>query len=133
MSSSEDAVAVQYLYADLKKIMSVIFLSQVHALDADVKPKLSAMKGYLSSSAIITLDWSSHSFTQPVTVLNCIYSINWSVEPARPSRSNCITVYNKSQITSLILWRYLSMRILTFYRSTTPIVEEVLGFSKSPP
>jgi len=40
----------------------------MHTLDADVKPKLSAMRGCLSSSAIVELEWSSHSFSQPVTV-----------------------------------------------------------------
>jgi len=41
---------------------------QIHALDAEMKLKMTAMKGCLSSSAVVILEWSSQSFSQPVTV-----------------------------------------------------------------
>jgi len=42
----------------------------MHTLDAEAKQKLSTVKSFLSSSAIVALEWSSHSFSQPITVLN---------------------------------------------------------------
>jgi len=42
----------------------------MHTLDAEARQKLSTMKRFLSSSAIIALEWSSHSFSQAITVLN---------------------------------------------------------------
>jgi len=53
---------------------------QMHTLDAEVRHKTTSMKGYLSTSAIITLEWTSHSFTQPVTVSIPELSMGW-VDP----------------------------------------------------
>ena len=43
------------------------------------------MKGWLSSSAIITSEWTSHSFSQPVTVLNAVDQSRWKDPPQPPA------------------------------------------------
>ena len=97
-----------------KRLVMYKLLSQMHVLDAEAKQKLSAVKGCLSSSAVIALEWSSHSFSQPITVLN--YKLHAvSVTNANVNCSLHVKCRNSVTANLLVVTLYCYFSHTTFF------------------